>query len=76
MDNWGGKDLDTDIIAHEGTLAEFEEHIHADFFSFRAPLPTTVIGEETTFAIGHDFEYTLLPAMGHSNDKDLVVIFE
>lgn len=74
VENWGV--LDIDIIAHEGTLAEFEERIEAGFFSNRAPLPTTVVDEERTFKVGRDFKYTLLPAMGHSDEKDLVVFFE
>lgn len=77
VDNWDlTGDLEIDIIAHEGTLAEFELRIEADLFSFRAPLPTVVIDDETKFQIGEDMEYTLFPASGHSDDKDLVVFFE
>jgi glyoxylase-like metal-dependent hydrolase (beta-lactamase superfamily II) len=76
LNNWDAGGLDIEIIAHKRTLEEFEDRIAANFFSFRAPLPTLVIDEETTFELGNDVEYSLLPTSGHSDEKDLVVFFE
>jgi glyoxylase-like metal-dependent hydrolase (beta-lactamase superfamily II) len=76
MSTWDGGDLDIDIIAHEGVLEEFEERIEANFFSYRAPLPTHTVDEVTAIEVGDNLVYTLTPAAGHSDAKDLVVFFE
>jgi glyoxylase-like metal-dependent hydrolase (beta-lactamase superfamily II) len=76
-DNWDFVD-EIDIIAHEGVLEEFEERIEANYFSGRAPLPTSYVrpGKKTTKSVGDQFLYTLDPVSGHSDGKDLAVFFE
>lgn len=75
--NWDFVD-EIDIIAHEGVLEEFEERIDANFFSGRAPLPTTLVrtGKKATRSVGDQFSYTLDPISGHSEKKDLAIFFE
>ena len=73
--NWGST-TDIDVIGHLGVLEEFEERITANFFSFRAPLPTIAVNEERVFFVGEEFSYSLTPENGHSEERDLVVFFE
>jgi glyoxylase-like metal-dependent hydrolase (beta-lactamase superfamily II) len=75
MSTWNS-DLELEIIAHEGVLKAFEERIEANFFSYRAPLPTLTVDDVTTIEVGNDLMYTLTPTAGHSDAKDLVVFFE
>lgn len=65
-----------EIIAHQGVKEDFEKRIAANYFSFRAPVPTVEIEERTIVTLGPDVEYVLAPVEGHSSDKDLVIFFE
>ena len=69
-----------EIIGSESVQEEFDERIDSEWegsFSFRAPLPTTVIkNKKVNMPIGRSLKYSLTPAYGHSGDKDLIVFFE
>lgn len=66
-----------EIYGHEAIREEFEARIHAEFYSFRAPLPTVLIEEKPKkLSIGKDLEFTLSPLSGHTADKDLVIFLE
>ena len=70
---------EVDIIGSANVKHEFEERIHAQFFSHRAPVPTITVEDymEVTFD-GHDsghYDFSLTVESGHSEEKDLVVFF-
>ena len=75
--NWASRTLD--IIGPTAVKEEFEHRIAAEFFSFRAPVPTVLVDsdeDEVKFSVGNEYEFTVTPFPGHTAEKDLAIFFE
>jgi hypothetical protein len=73
--NWEPENVE--IVGHANVKEEFDERSKAEFYSFRAPVPTKLVNDDPeVLQVGYLFNFSLTPVMGHSNDKDLVIFLK